>query len=270
MLRQKAINEEGAHMVTHIAAHLQKALETVFDCATQGGPLECPVCGMAALNPATLWMHLPQFHINHKREIPMQHFRCPICSSQDGSLIPHVFHRHPPPGVEVEEEDRFMPKTVAFALCVIQRKRDKKFLLVQEYSNQGFWLPGGGIDAGEFPVAAARRECLEEAGVNVELTGLLRVDIGQKRGSSIIRMRYIFFGSPKNEDPEGSSKEAKTYPDFESVGACWISIEELEKHVDHILWRGPEPVEWFRYIARGGVVSPISIIDREGAPPPPS
>ena len=40
----------------------------------------------------------------------------------------------------------------------------------------GLWcLPGGFVNADEDPAAAASRECLEEIGAEVELTGLLGV-----------------------------------------------------------------------------------------------
>lgn len=47
-----------------------------------------------------------------------------------------------------------------------------KFLLVQEFGASGWWLPGGRIDPGEDFARAAVRECQEEAGVLVELTGV--------------------------------------------------------------------------------------------------
>lgn len=40
---------------------------------------------------------------------------------------------------------------------------------------QGYWLPGGGLDEGETLRECGVRECLEEAGVHVELKGLLEV-----------------------------------------------------------------------------------------------
>ena len=55
------------------------------------------------------------------------------------------------------------------------RKRDNRFLMVQEFASQGFWLPAGGLDEGESLRQCAARECLEEAGVCVEIKGLLQV-----------------------------------------------------------------------------------------------
>ena len=55
------------------------------------------------------------------------------------------------------------------------RKRDNKFLMVQEFARQGYWLPGGGLDAGETLVGCAAREGREEAGLAVDVKGLLQV-----------------------------------------------------------------------------------------------
>ena len=55
------------------------------------------------------------------------------------------------------------------------RRRDNKFLMVQEFAKQGFWLPGGGLDEGESLAACAAREGIEEAGLAVDIKGLLQV-----------------------------------------------------------------------------------------------
>ncbi|MBA8807483.1 8-oxo-dGTP pyrophosphatase MutT (NUDIX family) [Promicromonospora sukumoe] len=45
-----------------------------------------------------------------------------------------------------------------------------------EGTQEGWTMPGGGIDPGEHPADAAVREVLEETGYHVELDGLLGVD----------------------------------------------------------------------------------------------
>jgi ADP-ribose pyrophosphatase YjhB (NUDIX family) len=54
---------------------------------------------------------------------------------------------------------------------------------------RGLWtLPAGFVDAEEDPVRAAERECLEEAGLYVHVTGILDVLYGQEhpRGAHIL------------------------------------------------------------------------------------
>ena len=67
----------------------------------------------------------------------------------------------------------FPDPTVAVALVVTLHN---EILLVQRANppRQGYWsLPGGFLDAGEDPREAARRECLEETGLQVRITALL-------------------------------------------------------------------------------------------------
>ena len=61
---------------------------------------------------------------------------------------------------------------------------DGKFLMVQEFANSGFWLPGGQLDSRESLRAAVVRETEEEAGMRIELKGVLKV-----RGSTVGRPR---------------------------------------------------------------------------------
>ena len=220
---------------------------------------KCPVCGMADLTPQELWVHLPLFHVNAGA---LGNTPCPICHHAGASgvggwrcLIRHVAESHKPYPASADTSRQGVP-LYAFGLTVVRRKRDGKFLVVQEKYGDAYWLPGGGIDAGEFPKSAAERECVEEVGIRVNITGILRVECSPTpRGC---RMRYIFFGEPA----EGEDDMAKTVPDFESVGAAWVSAEEIQT----LPLRSDEPLEWFKYIAAGGRVHPLAVLTPEGAP----
>lgn len=68
---------------------------------------------------------------------------------------------------------------------------DGQVLLVRRANDprRGLWtLPAGFVDAGEDPVLAAERECLEETGLRVKVTGLLDVIFGLEhpRGAHIV------------------------------------------------------------------------------------
>jgi len=68
---------------------------------------------------------------------------------------------------------------------------DGQVLLVRRANEpqRGLWtLPAGFVDAGEDPVLAAERECLEETGLRVKITGLLDVIFGleHQRGAHIV------------------------------------------------------------------------------------
>jgi 8-oxo-dGTP pyrophosphatase MutT (NUDIX family) len=257
--RYAACSLANCNMVTHVVRDLKKSLATLAS-EERTGDLQCPVCKKQGLSPIELREHLPMFHINCKKTLQLRKYPCPICklSASRDSIVVHVHDEHAPPGVHVES-GRSMPKVVSFGLCVIQRKSDKKFLVVQEYENQGYWLPGGGIDGSEMPNIAAQRECLEEAGIHATLTGVLRVEVSPPTNGPYMRLRYIFYGHPTDEN-----EECKTFPDFESVGACWVSVEDLRR--TDIQWRGDEPHQWFQYVADGGVIAPMTFLTREGAP----
>lgn len=71
------------------------------------------------------------------------------------------------------------PKVAAAVLV----EQNGQVLLVRRVNqpHQGLWtLPAGFVDAGEDPARAAERECLEETGLKVKITGLIDVIPGQE------------------------------------------------------------------------------------------
>jgi 8-oxo-dGTP diphosphatase len=79
------------------------------------------------------------------------------------------------------------PKVAAAALI----ERNGQVLLVRRAMDpqRGLWtLPAGFVDAGEDPARAVERECLEETGLHVIVTGLFDVIYGQEhaRGAHIL------------------------------------------------------------------------------------
>lgn len=79
------------------------------------------------------------------------------------------------------------PKVAAGVLV----EQEGKILLVRRVNvpQQGLWtIPAGFIDAYEDPAEAARRECFEETGLEVEITGLDRVIGGREHahGADIV------------------------------------------------------------------------------------
>jgi ADP-ribose pyrophosphatase YjhB (NUDIX family) len=83
----------------------------------------------------------------------------------------------------------FFPDPKVAVVVVIQQ--DGKVLLTRRVNTpqQGLWtFPGGFVDAGEDPADAAERECFEETGLQVKVSGLLDVLSGQEhpRGAHIL------------------------------------------------------------------------------------
>jgi len=203
--------------------------------------------------------------------------KCPICNFQgdeDNPLQVHIRNKHgeccrKPELVEYHSAN----PGYHFSLVIVKRPIDNKYLVVQEFASVGFWLPGGRVDPGETFIEAAIRETHEEAGVNIELKGIIKIESGvyghhKNKNKCYHRLRFIFYGEPteqtniddkdekKNED-SNHIDIAKSIPDYESVGACYISLDELTK----IKLRGNEPIEFFNYIANGGQIYPLSLLN---------
>lgn len=159
-----------------------------------------------------------------------------------------------------EEKRDACPKTYLFSLVVVRRPSDGKFLAVNESRGRGWWLPGGHVDAGEQFEAAAIRETLEEGGINVKLTGILRVEFSTM-GTTMARQRVLYLAEPVDE----AIDTGKDFADDESEEAKFLSLSEIQALPHH---RGPELLEWCEYVHGGGAVAPLSFFTKEGAPPP--
>jgi phosphatase NudJ len=140
-----------------------------------------------------------------------------------------------------------------FALAVV---RDcERFLLVHERTHRELWyLPAGRAERGEDLITAACRETLEETGVNIRLTGIIRIEHTPRPDSA--RVRVIFVGAPV------ADSRPKSLPDAESLGAAWVTLDELASYP----LRGREVEDVLRHVAAGGTVYPLSLLQREGMP----
>ena len=137
-----------------------------------------------------------------------------------------------------------------FALVVV--RWGHRFLLTQERKYGSTWsIPGGRVEPGESLQAAAIREVLEETGVPVKLDGVLRVE--HTPGEASARIRVIFIGSPLDDTAP------KTEPDDESLGAAYLTIDEIR---DRPL-RGAELGSLLETVAEGHQVFPLDLLGTE-------
>ncbi|KAJ3416070.1 hypothetical protein HDV05_003429 [Chytridiales sp. JEL 0842] len=225
----------------------------------------CPFCGIT-LPLHHLHTHVPLFHIQEPNGTV-----CSICKDTVANLPKHLTESHSSMGSRMglspteaaslrrgssESSSQLVgrkQRQPVFVLAVIRRPRDGKFLMVDEVASQGWWLPGGGVDVGEDIVRAAERECMEETGIEVEITGVLRVEYTPS--SHGFRLRIILYGEPK--DP---TQKPKAIPDIESAAACWVSADHIGEHIP---LRGREPATWFPYLTRGGAIWPLTLLAHE-------
>ncbi|ORX97934.1 hypothetical protein K493DRAFT_313882 [Basidiobolus meristosporus CBS 931.73] len=294
LLRSNYI-EMGANMVTRSKESVQQALSTAFDPIvkpdfhTNVSPLrrtyECPLCpanftSFTSTRQPSLRTHLPLYH-SSASNVPIH--ECPRCleiptkcsrpSKQNPRWFPiHLQEEHLPneiwPSQSLVAEELGIRKRkprpdCRFAVVVVRRPSDGKFLMIEERGSAGYWFPGGEIDPEETPMEAAVRETKEESGIDIELQGLLHYEreSGDKNGEDYLKYEnrlWVFLAKPIHED-----QMPKSLPDYETNGACWVHLEEL--NCPHIKLRSEHPKIWFNHVARGGRVRPLTEWDMEMA-----
>ena len=138
-----------------------------------------------------------------------------------------------------------------FALVIV--RDGPRFLVVHERKHgQRWYLPAGRVEPGETLSQAARRETLEESGIDVELEGVVRIE-HTPIADGTARVRVVFVARPIDSRPP------KSVPDDESLGAAWVTLEQL----DALPLRGDEVRVLFRHVAEGGAVHPMSLLTSE-------
>jgi len=159
------------------------------------------------------------------------------------------------PKVEVQPLVKFS----AFVLVVLQRA-DGSFCLVQ--SEKGWWLIGGALAMGQSPEQAAIHMSKDQAGVDVRLEGVLRVEFDHRAGSPGSRMRTIYLARPLND-----FEPLKTIPDSSSLGAVWVDGASVTVDNPRIPLAGSEPAVWFDYVMKLGPIFPLEVFTSEGQAP---
>lgn len=143
--------------------------------------------------------------------------------------------------------------TWCFSLVVV--RKDDRFLLVQESKyGQPWYLPAGRVEAGESFPEAAVRETLEEGGIPVRVIGIIRIEHSPTPAGA--RLRVIYLAEPTDDTPP------KTEPDDESLGATWVTLEDLPNYP----LRGEDVEELCSYVANGGAIYPLDLLQPEGTP----
>jgi 8-oxo-dGTP pyrophosphatase MutT (NUDIX family) len=129
-----------------------------------------------------------------------------------------------------------LPLLIVFFLIVRSRRsriivRNEKgeILLVRGWLGLHEWaLPGGGVERGETPLEAAKRELEEEVGItDTELEFL-----GEKHMGTVAKYRGFLFAAEVKSDYK--AKEYR-YRQLEILEARWFPVDKLPEHVAKII-----------------------------------
>lgn len=137
-----------------------------------------------------------------------------------------------------------------FVLVIVEHQG--RFLMIREAKHGGGWyLPAGGVEPGETLLDAAIRETMEEAGVDVQPVGIVKLDQawGGSGAGAYVRFRFTLLARPRSE----GSTTPKTTADEHSVEARWVALSDVPK----LHLRGDEVIELFSLVANGGPVLPM-------------
>lgn len=137
---------------------------------------------------------------------------------------------------------------------VVLVRRGFRYLLVQEgkAEQRGQWyLPAGGVEPGEDLVSAAIRETSEEAGVDIEVTGIVAIEhMPRLPGWEFSRWRFVVEGRVRPDSPPPRQE-----PNDDTLGAQFFSLREIE----NLSLRGKDIVRLLSEHAAGAAVAPISV-----------
>ena len=139
-----------------------------------------------------------------------------------------------------------------FAL-VIARKGDRFLMVHERKDEQGWYFPAGGVDPGETFADAAIRETREEAGLEVRLQGIYRIE--HRASANSTRLRVFFAATVVDQ-----STAPKGFADEHSLGAAWLTIAELEQRV----LRGDEVIDALAAVQAGAPIHPLAVLIEEG------
>ena len=125
-----------------------------------------------------------------------------------------------PENVEEKETHSYLLREAARAVVF---DSDNKVALLHSTKNQYYKLPGGGIEEGESPEAALLRECREEIGCEVEITGELGIIVEYRKRDKLKQISYCYMAKVKGEKGISELTKAEIREGFETA---WMSLVE--------------------------------------------
>ena len=123
-----------------------------------------------------------------------------------------------------EYDPNYIPAHVYFLLCVkvIIVNDDNEVLLLQRSDKtsraHGWDFAGGGVDKGEDPNDAAKRESLEETGLVIDGVRILSTSHGHTDGGEYVMIGYV---AHANDNEVKLSWEHESYE--------WMTVDEVKQ-----------------------------------------
>jgi 8-oxo-dGTP pyrophosphatase MutT (NUDIX family) len=144
------------------------------------------------------------------------------------------------------------------AVDVLIRDQEARVLIVKPTYKPGWDLPGGMVEANESPLAAVRRELIEELGIELPRCALLCVDWVPPHGPWDDQLAFIFDGG-RLPDTE---RDRLAVRDDELSEYRFVRAEEVDALLRPRLWRRVEVA--LDVLQRGGK-SPVYLQDGQKA-----
>jgi len=146
-----------------------------------------------------------------------------------------------------------------YVLCVVQHRG--RYLVVQERKHgQTWYLPSGGVEPGESLFDAALRETVEEAGVPIQVRGVLGMDhtwVPTGSGQLGTKLRFVLLATPLDDTPP------KSHADRHTLQARWRTPAEIAR----LPLRAREVLRWVDHVDQGGLVMPRAAFESYSALP---
>lgn len=108
-------------------------------------------------------------------------------------------------------------------------ERDRRFLLVEEETNQGirFNQPAGHLEEGECLIAAVKREVYEETAWRFEPEQLIAIQLWRRNPESSSFLRVCFAGRCHDHDPHQTLDEG-------IIGTHWLTRDEIAGNLERL------------------------------------
>lgn len=106
--------------------------------------------------------------------------------------------------------------------------KDNQVLLVKQKS--GWGLPKGSTEEGEFFYEAARRECLEETGLNINLDEV--AFITEFRSKQFGQYLQVYYTGTVSEKIHSNTND----PDQDILEVKFVPINEIQSYIKFIPW----------------------------------